>query len=119
MSNGLYLILVFTLIPLAVMVMAVVGRPLLTLPHRFFSRLSEDTAYMWGAVTTAFIGIALMTYLALSLAFSTGGVTPARLLRYAQMYALAFCSAPLAVVGLVVASVDMASPSPITSAESA
>lgn len=108
MSNGLYLTLIFTLIPLVVIVAAVVGRPVLTLPHRFFPRLSEDTAYMWGAALIAFIGIALMMYLALSLAFSTGGVTfpPADLLRFnlRTVYTLSFLfGVPLTVVGLIVA----------------
>lgn len=108
MSNGLYLTLVFTLIPLVVIVTAVVGRPVLTLPHRFFPRLSENMAYMGGVVTTVFIGIALTMYLALSLAFSTSGVTfpPAGLLQFnlRTLYVLSFLfGVPLTVVGLIVA----------------
>lgn len=73
MNNGLYLTLIYTLIPLAVIVMAVAGRPLLTLPHRLISRLSEETAYTWGVLAMASIGVGLMMVLGLSLAFSTAG----------------------------------------------
>lgn len=108
MSNGLYLLLVFTLIPLAVIVLAVIGRPLLALPHRFFPRLSEDTAYLGGAVTLVFIGIALTMYLVLSLALSTGSATfpPAGLLQFnlRTVYTLSFLfGVPLTVVGLIIA----------------
>lgn len=108
MSNGLYLLLVFTLIPLAVIALAVIGRPVLILPRRFFPRLAEDRAYMWGAVTLVFIGIGLTMYLALSLALSTGGLTfpPAGLLQFnlRTVYTLSFLfGVPLTVVGLMVA----------------
>ena len=88
--------------------LAVIGRPLLTLPHRFFPRLSEDTAYLGGAITLVFIGIALTMYLALSLALSTGSGTfpPAGLLQFnlRTLYTLSFLfGVPLTVIGLIIA----------------
>lgn len=68
MNNALYLYLVFTLIPLAVIVIAVAGQPLLILPHRLFPRISADTAYIWGVVILAFLGTALEMMLAYPIA---------------------------------------------------
>lgn len=108
MSNGLYLILIYTLIPLAVIVIAVAGRPLLTLPHHLTARLSEDTAYRWGVAGVAGIGLTLMLGLGLSRAFSSGGAAfpPAGLLgaNLPTLYALLLLfGVPLAVVGLIAA----------------
>jgi len=108
MSNGLYLTLVYTLIPLAVIVIAVAGRPLLTFPHRLTARLSEDTAYTWGVLEVAVIGLALMLGLGLSLAFNSGGAAfpPAGLLgaNLPTLYALLLLfGVPLAVAGLIAA----------------
>ncbi len=106
MSNGLYLILVYTLIPLAVIVIAVAGRPLLTFPHRLTPRLSEDTAYTWGVAAVAVIGLALMLGLGLSLAFTSGGAAfpPVALLgvNLPTLFALLLLfGVPLAVAGLI------------------
>ena len=120
MSTGLYLALVYTLIPLAVIVLAAVGRPLLALPHRFFPRLSADTAYTWGVATAVVVGLTLMLALGLATAFRTDGLVgfPASLLglNLSTLYVLLLLfGVPLAVVGLIRAAKAMlAWPRPAT-----
>ncbi len=108
MNNALYLLSVWGLIPLAVIVVAIIGRPVLALPHRLFKRLSPQHAYEWSVVVLALSGALAVIYLTLQLAFSTGGQTfpPAELmqlnLRTLYLFLILF-GVPLAVVGLVIA----------------
>jgi hypothetical protein len=120
MSTGLYLALVYTLIPLAVIVLAAAGRPLLALPQRFFPRLSEDTAYTGGVATVVALGLTLMLALGLAGAFRLDGLVrfPASLLglNLSTLYVLLLLvGVPLAVVGLIRAAGSMlAWPRPAT-----
>ncbi|MEK7327716.1 MAG: hypothetical protein AAB217_20925 [Chloroflexota bacterium] len=106
MNNGLYLMLVWSLIPLAIVIIAVFGRPVLMLPHRLVKRLSVEQVYTRSVVMLALVSIVLLGYLTLQFAFSTGGKTfpPAELrqfnLRTLYLFLFLF-GVPLTVLGLV------------------
>ena len=57
--NALYLFLVYALIPLAVIVMAIMGRRVLTFPHRLVPRLAVEDAYALSVLVLASLGIGL------------------------------------------------------------
>jgi hypothetical protein len=106
MNNGLYLMLVWSLIPLAVVVVAVMGRPALMLPQRLFKRLSAEQVYTYSVVALAVVSIGLLGYLTLQFAFNTGGQTfpPAELrqLNLRTLYLLLFLfGVPLTALELV------------------
>lgn len=67
MSNELYLFLVYSLIPLGVIVIALLGQPLLTLPQRIVPGLSLDGARALSVTILASLGTALEMFLAFRL----------------------------------------------------
>lgn len=66
MNNALYLLLIFTVIPLAVIVIALMGRRALLLPRRLFPRLSADSAYALSVTVLASLGMGAVMFLALA-----------------------------------------------------
>jgi hypothetical protein len=106
MNNALYLLSVWGLIPLAVIAIALVGRPVLTLPHRLVKRLSPQHAYERSVIVLALAGALSVLYLTLHLAFNTGGQTFPQTAflkldgRIVYLLLLLF-GVPLAVVGLI------------------
>lgn len=106
MNNALSLILVWSLVPLAVVIIAVLGRPMLMLPHRLFKGLPAEQVYTRSIVTIALVSIGLLSYMTLQFAFSTDGSTfpPAELRQFnlRTLYLLLFLfGVPLTVLGLV------------------
>lgn len=67
MSNALYLLLIYTLIPLGVLVIAVLGQPFLTAPQRVLPGISQEGARALSVTLLATVGVALMMFLAFRL----------------------------------------------------
>ena len=67
MSNALYLALIYSLIPLGVLVIVLVGQPLLTAPQRVLPGISQDGARALSVTLLASAGVALMMFLAFRL----------------------------------------------------
>lgn len=66
--NALYLFLIYALIPLAVIVVALVGRRVLTFPHRLVPGLAVEDAYVLSVTVLASLGIGLEMLFAVWLA---------------------------------------------------
>lgn len=67
MNNGIYLFLVYSLIPLGVLVVVLLGQPLLTAPQRALSRISAEGARALSVTLLTIFAIGLMMFLAFRL----------------------------------------------------
>lgn len=67
MSKVLYLLLVYTLIPLGVLVIIWFGEPMLTVPQRVWPQMSDEGARALSVGVLATLGVGLMMFLAFRL----------------------------------------------------
>lgn len=67
MSNVLYLLLVYTLIPLGVLAITLLAAPMLTVPQRVWPQMSGDGARALSVGVLATLGVGLMMFLAFRL----------------------------------------------------
>lgn len=67
MSNVLYLLLVYTLIPLGVLVITLLAAPMLTVPQLVWPQMSEEGARALSVGGLATLGVGLMMFLAFRL----------------------------------------------------